>query len=355
MKDKKIVIVSLGLSLGGTEKESVSIANFLNQTGYSVKYIAAYQSEHFFSLSEGIEFVEPKFIRKKLNAIVYLLKLIIFLRREIKLFNPSNVLSFNEWINPFVVLANYGLKNNIHLRDVMNPRARYPILIKVARNIFYPRASSILVQTNYAKDILNQEIKVNHIEVIPTKVQFVDVKKYETKNRIITIGRLEKVKGHKFLLEAFSNLNAKDWELHIVGEGSLLGELVELSKALKIDSRVCFHGKVQDFSEILANCSIFVLPSLREGFPNALIEAMSVPLACISSDYYEGREEIIINGENGFVFPVGDTDVLTGLLTSLIDSKELRDRIAMNAYNVRTTYATELINQKYLNIIKNEN
>lgn len=54
-----------------------------------------------------------------------------------------------------------------------------------------------------------------------------------------------------------------------------------------------FHGKVDDFTDLIAESSIFVLPSIHEGFPNVLIEAMSVPLACISGDYYEGREEII--------------------------------------------------------------
>lgn len=162
------------------------------------------------------------------------------MRREIKIFHPRQVVSFNEWINPFVIFANLGLDNLIHVRDVMHPKGKYPLLIRVFKKIFYPYAATILVQTSFAKEILSKALLVKHIEIIPTKVNFIDVKTRLAKNRIISIGRLEHVKGHKYLLEAFAKLNSKEWQLHIIGEGSLLNYLVKLSLDLQVNDRVFF-------------------------------------------------------------------------------------------------------------------
>lgn len=354
MRNNKVAIVSLGLSLGGTEKESVTLANFLCEKGYSIKYIAAYKSNHYFKLNSRIEFVEPSFLRSKRNYFIYLLKLVIFIRKEIKEFNPQSIISFNEWINPLVVFSNLGLKNQIHIRDVMNPKASYPFLIKIAKRFLYPKATSVLVQTDFAKDVLVASLTLKKVEIIPTQVQFVNTKTKKTEKRIITIGRLEVVKGHKYLIDAFAKSGLSNWELHIVGEGSLLGKLRQQSKDLQIDENVIFHGRVDDFSELLANSAIFVLPSLREGFPNALIEAMSVPLACVTSDFYEGRTEIIEHGKNGFLYPVQNTDELAKLLKLLAHNEVLRKEIATKAYEVRNIFAPALIGEKYLKIINDE-
>lgn len=100
------------------------------------------------------------------------------------------------------------------------------------------------------------------------------------------MGRLEKVKGHEYLIKAFAKIEDQDWELSIVGDGSERPYLENLTKVLNIDNKVIFHGHLRDFRKQLSEAKIFVLPSLSEGFPNALIEAMSLPLPCISTDFY---------------------------------------------------------------------
>ena len=63
--------------------------------------------------------------------------------------------------------------------------------------------------------------------------------------------------------------------------------------SLKIENRVIFYGHQKNFSKLLAKASLFVLPSLYEGFPNALVEAMSVPMICLASNCVAGPAEII--------------------------------------------------------------
>ena len=88
-----------------------------------------------------------------------------------------------------------------------------------------------------------------------------------------------------------------------------------------------------------------------EGFPNALIEAMSIPLACISTDFLSGDNEIIQNGINGLMVPTGSVVELTKALDKLMNDKDLRNKLAANAYAVREKLAFENIANQYLNFI----
>src|SRR5690606_35968611 len=104
-------------------------------------------------------------------------------------------------------------------------------------------------------------------------------------------------------------------------------------------------------STILINSSIFVLPSLYEGFPNALVEAMSVPLTCVASDCIAGPAEIIQNGINGFLFLPGDDEALAGLLNNLISNPRILLSIEKEAYKVRETFNFDRINVQYQNTL----
>jgi glycosyltransferase involved in cell wall biosynthesis len=160
---------------------------------------------------------------------------------------------------------------------------------------------------------------------------------------IVTIGRLSKEKGHQDLIQAFSKLKTLDWKLHIVGDGPEMKNLLKLAQNLSIEANVIFHGYKRDFLSILSSASIFVLPSYYEGFPNALLEAMSVPLACISSDCVAGPREIIKDGENGLLYETGNVEELYAKLQLLISDSELQVRIRNQALNVRDEYSSEKI------------
>jgi len=142
-----------------------------------------------------------------------------------------------------------------------------------------------------------------------------------------------------------------DWSLHIVGDGIERKKLEKETEILGIEDRVVFYGHLKDFSRILSESEIFVLPSLYEGFPNALVEAMSVPLACISSDCVAGPKDIITNGINGILVPQSDSTALAKSLQILIKDKALRDCLSKNAYKIREELNFEKIAGRYLDFI----
>jgi GalNAc-alpha-(1->4)-GalNAc-alpha-(1->3)-diNAcBac-PP-undecaprenol alpha-1,4-N-acetyl-D-galactosaminyltransferase len=351
MVNRKILIINNGLAGGGIERASISLANHFAEIGYQVSVMALYKSKHFFKLNESIKFIEPVFKRTKFNKYFYVLKMMAYIKKNAKQLKPDTILAFGEWTNPFVIIALQLSGFPIFVSDRMNPMGKLPFLSESLRKIFYKKATGVISQTSFAKNILYKKTKAKNIKVIHNPVNAVEKVKCEQKKRIVSIGRLEKVKGHKFLIEAFAKVNDKSWELSLVGDGDERIYLENLADKLGVRNRIIFHGHLQDFSLQLSEAQIFVLPSLKEGFPNALIEAMSVPLACISGDFFAGSNEIVEEGINGLIVRPGNVDDLSFALNRLIENESLREKIAKNGVKVRETLAFETIAQQYLDFI----
>jgi GalNAc-alpha-(1->4)-GalNAc-alpha-(1->3)-diNAcBac-PP-undecaprenol alpha-1,4-N-acetyl-D-galactosaminyltransferase len=351
MKSRNILIINNGLAGGGIERASVSLANHFFLNGNQVSVLALYKSIPFFDLIEGVKFHEPDFSRDNSNKLVYLVKMLKYLRETVKYLQPDTILAFGEWTNPFVLLALQGTNYPIYVSDRMNPLAKLPFVSELLRKILYKKASGIIAQSNFAREVLFSKIKSTNIHVIYNPVNVIEKLDCQQKKRIVTIGRLEEVKGHKFLIEAFANLNNESWELSIVGDGSLREKLEKLTKDLGIEHKVIFHGHLKDFRLQLSEAQIFVLPSLKEGFPNALIEAMSLPMACIASDTFYGHHEIISNGENGLLVQPGCAGEITEALELLIMNEHIREKMKAKAFEVRQKLNFESIANQYLKVI----
>lgn len=351
MSFKKILIINNGLAGGGIERASVSLANHFVGLGYNVKVVALYKTDHFFVLDNKIEFKEPDFRRESVNRPLYVLKMVLFLRKNVKKMKPDVILAFSEWTNPFVVVATLGLGVPLYLSDRMSPLAKLPLVSSLLRKYFYKKANGIIAQTKFAKGIIYRNTSASNIKVIYNPVNCIQKLDCEERNRIVSVGRLSKEKGHKYLVEAFAKIKDKSWVLSLVGDGDERESLELLVNRLGLFDRVIFHGHLRDFSLQLSEAKIFVLPSLTEGFPNSLIEAMSVPLACISSSCIAGPDEIIEDGINGLLVEPGNVNDLADKLNRLIENPDLRDDLASNAIIVRETLSFEKIAHQYLEFI----
>ena len=344
-------MVNNGLAGGGIERASVSLANHWAEEGHKVDLIAIYQSDHFFSTHAKVNFIEPSFSYGGIK-VLYSLKMMWYLRRRILRLKPDAILAFGENSNPYVLLAKRGINIPVYVSDRMHPKARLPKHTFWLKKRLYPKAAGIVAQTNLAKQVMLGYLKRGNIVVIPNPVNVIKRKEVSKKASIVAVGRLEKVKGFEYLIRAFAKIDAPSWRLNIVGDGSLMPSLKDLAAQLKIDQEVTFHGHLNDFREQVSEASIYVLPSLKEGFPNALLEAMSVPLACIVTDFMGANNEIIQDGDNGLIVPVADADAMAMALKRLIDHPELREKLAANALRVREDYAFAKIAKRYLEFIK---
>lgn len=140
---------------------------------------------------------------------------------------------------------------------------------------------------------------------------------------LIVVGTLKTQKGHRYLLAALPDVIAQCPDLHllIVGDGELRGEFEAQARRLGLDDHVHFLGNRGDVPALLAAGDYFVLPSLWEGLPMALIEAMASGLPVIATEV-SGTRQVMIPGETGLLVPPGDIDRLRAALLQLATSPE---------------------------------
>ena len=132
---------------------------------------------------------------------------------------------------------------------------------------------------------------------------------------VVSVGRLQPQKGHRHLLEAASQLVAdrgmSRLQLHLLGKGVLQEELEALVRERELTNHVTFAGFVANPLAYLRRCNLFCLPSIYEGLPLALLEAMACGVPAVACDCESGPRELLLGGQLGKLVPVADPQQLT--------------------------------------------
>ena len=147
----------------------------------------------------------------------------------------------------------------------------------------------------------------------------------QTRGIILTAARLTEQKGHQYLLKAIPFITGPLFLF--AGDGPARDDIEREIKELNIGDRVRVLGYRNDIPELLSRCSIFVLPSLFEGHPLSIMEAMAAGKPVIASDI-RGVDEIIVNGVSGYLVPPRNPEALASAIRTLLEDKELSGRIA---------------------------
>ncbi|GAD79651.1 putative glycosyltransferase [Vibrio ezurae NBRC 102218] len=204
-------------------------------------------------------------------------------------------------------------------------------------------------------DMLEDAIKVSNLDnykiinnCVDSVVDRPKMKKKELDTlNLICIGRLEKQKGFDRLIKSIQNFySGFELKLDIYGTGSESESLEKLAKDLNCGYRVNFKGYDDKVMSIINEYDLFILSSLHEGFPNAMIETLSYGVPVWSVDCKGGVNEII-NDTNGRVFR--DTDELVQNLVRFKEYSYDRDLIWMDA---TTRFSESKARTEYLEVIK---
>jgi len=152
--------------------------------------------------------------------------------------------------------------------------------------------------------ISKEKIKVNYCGVDTDYFKNESKIHNELPIKIVSVTAMRKVKGVNFLIQACDllNRNGIDFQCKIIGAGELLRDMAELIQKLHLETKIKLYGaqSSEQIKEHLSNSSIFVLPSLSEGIPIAVMEAMSMELAVIASDI-TGLPELISHEIDGYL------------------------------------------------------
>jgi glycosyltransferase involved in cell wall biosynthesis len=144
-----------------------------------------------------------------------------------------------------------------------------------------------------------------------------------TPPRLIMVARLGAQKDHATLLRALAGLQDRPWEVDLVGEGPLMGEMKALAAALGLSGRVRFLGQRMDVDQLLAGAQVSVLATNWEGFPLSILESMRAGLPVVASSV-GGIDEAVRDGDSGYLVPRGDVEALRDRIGRLLAAPELR-------------------------------
>jgi GalNAc-alpha-(1->4)-GalNAc-alpha-(1->3)-diNAcBac-PP-undecaprenol alpha-1,4-N-acetyl-D-galactosaminyltransferase len=348
---KHICFIIPSVGVGGAERVVSILANYLVSIDYDVTIICLVKNIAY-SIDEKINIVFPEF--NTYRNIDGLFGVIKYYRKIIKKIKPDVVLSFLEFYNEITMLALLGIKKKIFLFDRNNPFLKEQnIAQSILRKVLYPQADGLVVQTKRAAEYIDKLRLNSNVLILPnplSEIKEVWKPDLETK-KIICVGRIEAQKNHKYLIDVFSEVNNDGWILQFVGDGSCRPELEKYVNTLNIKKQVNFLGIRNDVQSLLAESTIFAFPSLWEGFPNALLEAMAVGVPCISNNCPTGPSEIIQDGVNGFLIDVGDMKEFKRKLMILMSDKELRVSFSASSKVVMFKYTIGNISKILLNII----
>jgi glycosyltransferase involved in cell wall biosynthesis len=340
----RIALVISALSAGGAERVIVTLANCWAGRGWRVTLITFeppgttpyYPLDPRVALRQlGIASVGSPLWR----AIGQNLRRIRALRQALRAADPEIAIAFLAKINVLTVLAGRGLGFPIVVSERNNPeRQRFRGIWSWLRQRLYGTAYCVVAPSRGVLESFSGAIR-RRGRVIPNPVDLTPAARARRgSGRLVAVGRLVHQKGFDLLLQAVAQIAPAHpgWTLTIWGEGEERAALEALRASLGLAERVQLPGLTERPGQWVEDADIFVLSSRFEGFPNVIAEAMAAGLPVIAFDCPWGTDEIVRDGEDGLLVPLGDVPALAAGMGRLIGDPELRRRLGeAGARNVR--------------------
>ncbi len=370
---KKVTILALHLGYGGIENAITTLANTL-VSKYNVEILSVYRlyNEPVYKLDEKVKVSYISNIKPNKKEMMYYLK-----KKNFNMFfkgiGHSIKTGFVKYIKTPAVLRKINTDVIISTRTVHNfliskfvsndikkiawehnhhnDKKKYiNSLVKSCKNVNNLVLVSSELSLFYKKYLGDKVVYIpNCLDKMPNKLS-----KLDSKN-LVAVGRLSKEKGFDDLLKLFKKISIKhpDWKLNIVGDGMEKNDLLDLAKELKLGDKVVFHGyQNKDYiNNLLQESSIYVMTSHTESFGLVLIEAMSYGVPCLSYTSAQGANEIIDDGQNGYLIKNRSEEEMISKIELLIEDDKLRNKFGKNARAKSKNYSNEVILEKWQKLI----
>lgn len=351
----KVFFVIPSLHQGGAERVISILSNDLTQRGYQVFLILLNASEHSYNLNPGVGIHylnngtrSANVFNRIYNSFKTFRKLAALISRE----RPGMLISFTTSANIWTgIMGNlFGIGYMVSERS--NPKRTVGVTSRPVQKLIrylYKKARAIVVPSRGImtglrnlkgfEGLRNFEVITNPVTEFKTfSLQRVHPRKY-----ILSVGRLHPVKGFDRLIEAYNNAALADTDLLIVGEGTERKKLQQQIDGAGLATKVFLVGSKDNVQDYYKQAEFYVLSSLYEGYPNVLIEAMSLGCPVIAVDCDFGPREIIKHGENGLLVPQGNSKLLSAAIKQLSHDESLRNRFSTRGTSVARLNSVEAV------------
>jgi glycosyltransferase involved in cell wall biosynthesis len=350
----KICFVIGSMSFSGAEKVLSALVSRMAKQGYEIHIILLQEKHGKQEYKKNINLYGAYTKGHKLARIFNRLRLI---RKNVRSINPDLVVSFGYVCNINSIAALLFNKIPLVLCERNDPQYD-PISSfgKKKRELLYPFANGYVFQTekiqSYFSNFIQRKSTVIPNPVIEPSTLMSNSKGIKERGKIITIARLEDYqKNQTMLIKSFSSIANEilEYDLYIYGNGPDKEKYQSLINELNMDDRIFLCGSTGDVISTLKEAEIFVLTSTFEGMPNALIEAMSVGLPCISTDCGGGGAKALIKDwENGIIVARNDSKAFGEAVVLLANNADLRNQLGKEAHKINQYLNIEDITNRWV-------
>lgn len=356
----KILLLNTQMEAAGAQKAMLTLARGLQRRGHAVTVVTMYDKAEYvplFKQKYGVDIVDlhmkaparAGLFQKAASVLKGLVRLWQLIRRE--QFDVVQTFShYSNIVGPVVAyLAGARIRVSSQRMSLKGSPAWLLRLDRWVANSFLVNKMVSVSEGTRQFSIKTQRIKSDKLvtihnsidldrflpsavnaERLPQLRQFLGIP--VESQVVVTVARLHAQKGHRFLIAAIPTIQKKFENTHFlfVGEGELQQDLTDSITQLGVEKMVHFLGMRQDIPELLVLSDVFVLPSLWEGLPNSVLEAMAMGTPVIATDV-DGCPEVIRDGETGILVPPADSDALAQSIIRLLGDAALCQTLAQEA------------------------
>ena len=366
LKYKKIIIFFPAYEKGGAAIILTNLINFFLKQKINIILLSLNAEYDYF-----IKLKYLKIINIKKNRIKYLNRNRIFFNlfsviKLIKILMNNNnrdvvLFSMQSHFIPAIIGKIFNFK--IVLRNSEDPfgATKYSenkfssALVFLSKFITFNLADKIITNAvrarNSIKFFLIKKSKVQiilnpYIRIMNHKFKKKNLSK---KNQLLAIGRFTKQKNFEFLIDVFSEISnkLKNYKLVIVGSGSGKKKLTKKIEHLNMKKRVILKPWSKNLSNEFNSSKIFILPSLYEGCPNILIEAVANKIPCISSNC-SGALDILKNNKAGFIYSINDKKKIKNFIFKISKNYNYVQKEALRFSKTQKRFCIDNQSKKYI-------
>ena len=361
---KGVIFFMPEIGVGGVENNLFNISNYLSDKIKNIKIFTNTKNLKN-KFDKKIEIISSKFryldyLNLRLKYLVCLIHLYLYLKKN------KNFIVFSFQANVYCVIICKLLNIKIIVRSNTSPLGWKHNLIKKKIYKFLMKKADIFlvnslefkkqIKDEYnlkAKCIFNPLNKNNIIKLSKDKGRNYFKNSKKNSLRIINIGRLTDQKDQITILKAIKLIkNIINFELLIIGNGYEKKNLIEFINKNNLNQYVKIISFKNNHYRILKQAELFILSSLFEGLPNALLEASCLKKFIISTRCPSGPTEILKNGQGGFLYNTSDyIDLSKKILLYFKNRKNLKKKIIANYQNLKRYDFDKNLN-KFYKIVK---
>ena len=327
-----LFVVTRSDDIGGVQIHVRDLALWFQKKNYKVTLLIGGNGQYLDLLNKSkIEYLICSSLKREINVFDDL-KAIFEIKRIVYKLQPNLIHIHSPKARIiFSILKLLGLKEKIISTAhgwTFNSLSKFNQIYKILELISsYSLDQTITVCQKDKVQALKNKFAKNKLVCIHNGIFDLDKKsnnKFKCNNtiKLMMIGRFERQKDHKTLIEACAFLKEFNWHLNLIGKGPLENNIKKRVKELSLEERVSFQGWKKDVNTFLDDTDIFLLISNWEGFPISIIEAMRSSLPIIASDV-GGISESVNHGTNGYLVKKGEVKLLVKYLKKIFKDKKL--------------------------------